>query len=294
MFDRASISECDGYPVFYEDMSGATDASWWDTVDDATWQLSIRRQKAGQFHKVESFVVPIVEQFGFSRDNVRILSVGCGMAFDVLRLKELGYHAVGTDFGGRTKVWKEAGLAGTDVFISDARDLPINPETFDVVFLWHVIEHFGTSDGNQIVESDVDDVRFPIVEKLRKILKNGGLLIIGTPNRLFPLDQYHGAHLYLPPGFRAWCLRHSLGIHYPWSKRDFLLSRRQLEHLLRGYSEIRWYPASKGMALRKGEFLKTSPMGKLGTLLEWYVSVVDKAGLYTSPLSPVLHLVAVK
>ena len=294
MFNRKPLSIRDGYPVFHEDEAGASDATWWDTIDEETWQLSIRRQRAGQFHKIESFVVPVMEQFGFTKKSTRILSVGCGMAFDVLRLKELGYRVHGTDFGGRTKVWRESGLTDEDLFLADARDLPLDAESFDVIFLWHVIEHFGTSDGNQIMADDAEAIRFSIVEGLRNLLRKGGIVIIGTPNRLFPLDQYHGAHLYVPTSIREWCLRHSLGVHFPWSKRDFLLSKRQLEKLLREYSEIKWYPASTGMALRKGEFLKTSPMGKISGLLERYVSTIDRAGLYTSPLSPALHLVAVK
>lgn len=287
MFTRAPSSHVNGFACFHNN-THATDKTWFDTLSRDQWHNIVAEQRAGQHHKVDFFLIPTMKRYGIPA-AAKVLSIGCGMGFDVLRLRFHGYDAVGCDFGGRTQAWLENGLDVNSAFLADAADLPIAKETYDVVFLWHVIEHFGCADGNQVVAPDMDSVRSHIIESIRSILKPGGLCVVGTPNRMFPLDQYHGRHVYVHPRIGRWASDHNIGIHYFWDKRDFLLSKSQLVDLFSNFRDIEWLPLSIGLALSKGLTHK-----KRGPILEKYAKLIDLIGLSTSFLSPALHLVARK
>jgi SAM-dependent methyltransferase len=286
-FTREPYSRINGFACFHQNVH-ATDRTWFDTLSQEQWSAIVAAQRAGQQHKVDYFLIPTMKRYGMG-PNVKVLSIGCGMGFDVLRLRSYGYDAIGCDFGGRTQAWLENGLDANFAFLADAADLPVANETYDVVFLWHVIEHFGCVDGNQIMAANADSIRSRIVESIRSILKPGGLCIVGTPNRMFPLDQYHGHHVYINPEVARWAAAHNVGIHYFWDKRDFLLSKSQLRNLFVRFRGIEWLSLSIGLALSKGITHK-----ERGALLEKYARLIDLAGLSTSFLSPALHLVAQK
>jgi SAM-dependent methyltransferase len=286
-FTREPYSYDNGFSCFHQE-THLTDSTWFDTLEPAHWAEIVAQQRTGQQHKVDELLVPTMKRYGIS-PGAKVLVLGCGMGFDVLRLRQEGYDAIGCDFGGRTKAWRENGLNAETAFLADAGDLPLAKESFDVVYLWHVIEHFGCSDGNQIMAPNAEAIRSEIIESVRSILKPGGLCVVGTPNRRFPLDQYHGAHFYLHPKVREWALRRNLGFHYFWSKRDFLLSKSQLTQLFSSFSRLEWLSLSIGLALSKGLAHKNK-----GPILERYAQTIDHMGLSTSFLSPALHLVAQK
>lgn len=98
--------------------------------------------------------------------NGLLLDVGCGNGNAMERFKERGWQVVGTDFDA--KAVNEAKDKGLDVHLGDLKELAFPGNTFDVVFLSHVIEH----------------VPFPIdaLSEYYRILKPGGYLIAITPN----------------------------------------------------------------------------------------------------------------
>ncbi len=295
MFTRSPHGYQESYPYFYdpESVMHSSDADWFDSIDESRRESQVRFERAGQKLKVDRLLVPAMRRYGIP-DNGNVLSIGCGMGFDVLRLKEIGYKAIGTDLGGRARFWKEIGLTGDDLFLADARDLPIKPESFHVAYLWHVIEHFGTIDGNQNVATSKHATRMSIIEQIRTILKPGGILVIGTPNRLFPLDQYHGAHSCLPKRLYEFGQRRGIGIQFPFSRKNFLLSRRELVQLLKRYSAVEWLPAGIGLSLEEGEFLKSSSLRSMSKFITSYIKIIDSIGFGASPLSPALHVIARK
>jgi len=287
MFTRAPLSYDNGFACFH-DQSHTTDDAWLGTLGPEHWARFVAGHRAGQLHKVDSLVVPTLRRHGIM-PGAKILSVGCGMGFDVLQLRQHGYEAIGCDFGGRTRAWLDNGLSTDMAFLADAADMPLEDQSLDAVFTWSAIEHFGCSDGNQIMAPDTWSIRQSIVERIRSVLKPGGICILGTANKRFPLDQYHGAHFYLPPKVRAWAGRHNLGLHYFWDRRDFLLSRPELERLFARFNTMEWLGLSIGLALDKGLDRKEH-----ASLLRKYARFIDAAGLSTSFLSPSLNLVARK
>jgi len=112
----------------------------------------------------------------------RILDVGCGPGYFVREAKHAGFDAEGIEF---SQLAVEYGLKLWDVNIkvdsfleSDFKTL-----TYDIITLWQVLEHLYHPTR--------------IIEKAKKLLNSGGLLVIAIPNfasfqaTFFKQDWYH-------------------------------------------------------------------------------------------------------
>ncbi len=110
----------------------------------------------------------------------RLLDVGCGAGGFLHRARELGLSASGIDFNSeRVKALREAGF---DVFQGSLPNYARqSPAPFDVITMFEIIEH-------------LDDL-FDELAAAKSILKPGGLLIIGTPNRDRRFDPFQGPGL---------------------------------------------------------------------------------------------------
>lgn len=94
--------------------------------------------------------------------------LGCGKGGFVGLLAELGHDALGVE---PDPIARKSGTdRGLKVLAGTAESLPVEicPETFDVVFMTHVLEHC------------LDPLA--ALENARRILKPGGRLIVETPN----------------------------------------------------------------------------------------------------------------
>lgn len=115
-------------------------------------------------------------------DGARVLSSGCGFAGSLLAYRSAGAAlAVGVevdetylDFGAL----RTTDLAGAGVVGYDGVRLPFPDSTFDLVESIDVIEH--TEDPETYVA------------ELARVLAPGGLILLVTPNRLFPVEQHLG------------------------------------------------------------------------------------------------------
>ncbi|MFQ5847665.1 MAG: class I SAM-dependent methyltransferase [Candidatus Methylomirabilales bacterium] len=97
----------------------------------------------------------------------RLLDIGCGEGTFIKLAKEAGFEVFGTElsrYAGR----RARELYEVPVFVGNVIEAGFPAEYFDVVTLYHVIEH-------------VDDPRRYLSEAYR-ILKTDGLLIVACPN----------------------------------------------------------------------------------------------------------------
>jgi 2-polyprenyl-3-methyl-5-hydroxy-6-metoxy-1,4-benzoquinol methylase len=163
----------------------------------------------------------------------KILEIGCAYGPFIQAAKDRGFEALGTDInsGAIEYITKELGFQGIR---GDFLQIPLEvlggAASYDAVCLWYVIEHFP-----QV---------FKLLEKVKKLLKPGGILAFSTPNarggtgrwdpwRFYtssPQDHYT---LWSPEnsrkvldrfGFGVLSMRHT-GIHperIPWAKSSFL------------------------------------------------------------------------
>ncbi|MDA8326280.1 MAG: class I SAM-dependent methyltransferase [Nitrospiraceae bacterium] len=137
--------------------------------------------------------------------NPRVLDIGCGRGLMLAELKSRGFECYGTELPGQAPFRQKTGDAPFTVYEGDLTELDLPGGFFDVVTVWHVLEH----------------VRDPVqtLKEVRRILKPGGLLVISVPNigslqaKLFGRRWIHldlPRHLYhFSPGPLAHALKQS-------------------------------------------------------------------------------------
>jgi SAM-dependent methyltransferase len=98
----------------------------------------------------------------------RLLDLGCGDGNNLLWLAPFGEQVYGSDYNlvrlGRAR----QRCPGATLFLADVLDYAARDDGFDVIFFNHVIEHIR------------DDLT--ALKSVGRILKPGGLLVLGTPN----------------------------------------------------------------------------------------------------------------
>jgi SAM-dependent methyltransferase len=110
------------------------------------------------------WISDIIRRFENSAANV--LEIGCGTGNVSSFLAQKGYHVTGCEF------YKEAineAWPGYDRVQGDAATLPFADDSFDIVGLFDVLEHF--SDETQILT------------EARRVLNKTGILVITVPAR---------------------------------------------------------------------------------------------------------------
>lgn len=115
-------------------------------------------------------------------EGARFLSSGCGFGGSLLAYHDAGAASVtGVEvdddyvrFGGL----RVAGVAGARVLAYDGGRLPFPDGSFDLIESMDVIEHTP------------DDLAY--VRELVRVLAPGGLVLLVTPNRMWPVEQHLG------------------------------------------------------------------------------------------------------
>lgn len=97
----------------------------------------------------------------------RMLDIGCATGFFLDLARSRGWEVVGSEVSEFSVRYARERL-GLDVRLGTLKDLGFDPESFDVVTMWDVIEH-------------VPDAMSELHE-VRRILRKGGLLSIITPD----------------------------------------------------------------------------------------------------------------
>jgi SAM-dependent methyltransferase len=116
----------------------------------------------------------------------RLLDFGCGSGAFLVDMKRRGWDVVGIDTSNRM-VERLRDDFGIRAYVGSLPHLELEPESFDVVTMWHSLEH-------------VHDPA-PILREIRHLLAPGGKVVISVPN----IDS-------LP--FR-WFGRHWFGLELP-------------------------------------------------------------------------------
>jgi len=113
-----------------------------------------------RFGRAESTVAP----FG----QCRMLEIGFGHGIYLREMHRLGWEVYGCDISRHKVEQLKRELGGDHVFLGRIEDISLAPESFDLIVLWHVIEH-------------LHEPRL-MLDRIRGLLRPGGRLMIGTPN----------------------------------------------------------------------------------------------------------------
>ena len=153
----------------------------------------------------------------------KLLDVGCGVGYFLRIAEKNGYDVSGIDFSSvASEVARDK--FGLSITVGELKDIKIRKQSYDIITLWNVIEHFYDPITN--------------ISIIYKLLKKKGVLLIETPNILF----------------RSWLLRFTftkklLNILQkdfsliPW-EHLFYWNPNTLRRLLllTGFKKIKFYP----------------------------------------------------
>lgn len=166
----------------------------------------------------------------------KILDVGCGMGDTLMLLKELGWETFGMDIDeAAVAVAKKRGVDHVRVgFYQDISSYP--DHYFDAVRLYHVLEHLN------------DPVR--CLRLVKKKLKKGGQLIVGTPNVESLLSHIFGTYWYNLDAPRHLVLFSPLTLREAVNRSGFRVTRVEfcsaggflgsIQYILREKFRVRW------------------------------------------------------
>jgi len=100
-------------------------------------------------------------------ESGKFLDIGCGNCSRLIKMRNLGWQVTGVELN--KKAFNECINHNLNVFNSTLEDTKFEDNSFDVVYMSHLVEHLANP--------------CEIFEIVNKILKPNGLLYIKTPNR---------------------------------------------------------------------------------------------------------------
>ena len=273
---------CEGCQAAFEYKDGFPDLIVGGRFDDDLGEAQTRYEEDSNDWLSRHYLIPTLSRLLAGVRRPRVLSLGCGTGVDIDRLAEHGFDVVGIDCGNRTGVWPRRAHRDR-LCLANGKHLPFEDASFDAVYCGCVFPHVGVEGDSNRVRPDYQEERRAIALQMGRVLKPGGHMMVSSPNRLFPLDIFHGRSPDQPyPRFNP-----------PWS--PFLLSAGDYRRLFRaaGCERARLLPV-KGYwgFIRMKERMK----GRLLALpVETIFSAVSSpvlGGLRGSPINPWIVMTA--
>jgi SAM-dependent methyltransferase len=108
-----------------------------------------------------------------------VLDVGCGRGLLLDGLRRLGWRVVGTELDERAAHYARHRL-GLHVFTGSLQGMAFPDDEFDLVVLWHVLEHLPCP--------------LAVLCEVSRILRPGGLLVLAVPDFASCEAQWAGPH----------------------------------------------------------------------------------------------------
>ncbi len=144
-----------------------------------------KNEIAGRFNPLVEMIVKIFRFFrAFKIFTInfhasKILDIGSGRGFMLYFLKKIyGYkRTVGTQLSKPAVIYSREKL-GLEIYDKDLLDLKFQEGSFDMVTLWHVLEHLKEPEK--------------YIEKIHPLLVSGGNLVIEVPNYLSWTRRFTG------------------------------------------------------------------------------------------------------
>lgn len=192
--------------------------------------------------RTREWTVPQLRMAGVSSGGV--LSLGCGSGADIVEMRSAGYDARGID------LYPPIPEAQPWFKLASGWELPFAAQSFDAVVCLEVIEHIP------------HDKRRDTAAEMKRVVRPGGVIILATPNRFFPVDEH------------ATFLR----VHSPF--RDDTLSCAEAERLF----------GLRAQTLSWKRYFQFARFGKAEKLLHIPVAMFDLPFLHRSALNPHLFL----
>lgn len=125
----------------------------------------------------------------------RVLDIGCGRGIFLSNMRARGYETYGVELSETAAKYAKR-TAKLNVLIGQLEKIKFADKFFDVIILYHVLEHFSNPSQK--------------LKEVQRILKRGGLLVIAVPNiqslqaKIFKIFWFH---LDIPRHYFHFCLQ---------------------------------------------------------------------------------------
>lgn len=190
----------------------------------------------------------------------RLLDIGCGKGRFLYNAVKMGWNAEGQDMSATQAAAAEV-KSGAKVWVGDLESLPFSSQRYDVVTMWHVLEHLPDPEK--------------MIGLIHDIISEGGVLVLEVPN------------------YASWQARIGRG---KWFQLD--IPRHLWQFTPKGISEIM---QNNGFAVTeyKTWSIELGPFGMLQTLLnrvgfppQWLFQYLKRSGKKQSGLVIAGNIVA--
>lgn len=245
-----------------------------------------RDQIASNVRVTRDYLEPILRRTA----SRTVLDVGCGVGTSVATLVEDGYDAFGVDLAPLTRHWMKNGAEQSRFFVVDPvrLELPFQDSVLDFAFTFGVIEHVGTLDGHATRREDYHQYRRQWLREVFRTIRPGGHMLVGGPNRRFPLDFSHGLDSRSSALERCLSRLARVSVHRTWGDY-FLWGYEDIPRYLVGL-DFRMEPLSIHGLLKFGRvprlfrasadlYVKKLPRAALSTALNPWVMVLVRKDL---------------
>jgi 2-polyprenyl-3-methyl-5-hydroxy-6-metoxy-1,4-benzoquinol methylase len=134
-----------------------------DHYDDNYYKewLDIQKEKRGRMWANR------LQKLEKMRLECHLLDVGCGEGTFLKLAQKNGWQITGTELSSYAAKYA-ANILGKDIFCGELPDAKFSENSFDIVTMWHVLEHVG------------DPKTY--LKEAHRILKPNGLLVVAVPN----------------------------------------------------------------------------------------------------------------
>lgn len=150
-------------------ISQCTEAHYWQSMqefDDSQGTLPKAGSEGGRLRRSKKFLDQIAKLLGRPPEKIRLLDVGCSSGAFLHAAVKLGFRAEGVEPAPKAAATAQA--AGLKVHQGLLQEAGYADGQFDAITLFEVIEHLQHPQD--------------LLKECRRILRPGGILLVGTGN----------------------------------------------------------------------------------------------------------------
>ena len=183
---------CTACAETYDRAEGFLDLIVGDRFPDALSTDALEYEERHCCHTTRRYWAPLFQRLlHTSPTPPRVLALGCGVGVEVDILCETGFDCIGIDNGNRVARWRER-TEQSRLILANGMHLPFEDASFDAVFCGCVFPHVGVVGDTFRTTPTYAEDRANLAIEMGRILRPGGRIFAASPNRLFPLDIFHG------------------------------------------------------------------------------------------------------
>ena len=183
---------CNNCPDEFQIVDGFADLIVGDRFEDETDPSKMKYEESSNTDLTRNYLLPLFRKLWSTRKQPPwLLSLGCGTGVDVDLLNAECFERHGIDCGKRTKMWSRREQRHR-LYLANGKHLPFEDQSFDAVFCGCVFPHVGVVGDSSQTASDCAEQRHRLAREMSRVVKPNGKILLSSPNRLFPLDLFHG------------------------------------------------------------------------------------------------------